>query len=308
MAQTASTPQGLDQLMQGLGQVQQAQATGSFDPASLLNQFAQGSGSKDMAGSMVNALMGGQTAANDPTSRLLSTLFGSGGGAVTNTLDRELGFKVGPLIAAAAPFVMGLVSKQAKEQNLDAQGVANMLQNENQAFMSQGGEPARMVQRAQQAGQDANALKGRYSDQEWSKVRLAPLAGAALVIQASPSSAGGVAKEVAAALGTLEHNKNGAEPASLLSVAFDAPLSDDEMNLLRAGEPSDKLTGALHDAAALVDSNAHDDLTGYRNLVVQVATATAEADHEGGFLGLGAKQISDAEAEVLKQVAAALGA
>jgi hypothetical protein len=45
----------------------------------------------------------------------------------------------------------------------------------------------------------------------------------------------------------------------------------------------------------------------YKRFVMTVAQAVASAHKEGGFLGIGGKQISDAENQALDEISAALG-
>lgn len=309
MANSASSQQGLDSLMQTLGQVQNAQAAGTFDVGALLGQFAQGGGGQDMVTSLLSSALGGGGApANDPISGFLGGLFGDGLGAVGATLDKSLGFSVSPLIGMAAPAVMGILAKMAKENNLDANGIAQMLMGESKAFSEKGGDTAALVQKAMQAGADANALRARYSDKEWSTIRLAPMAAAGLVMAASPSKGSGAATELAAALASIQATKVLSDPVALLSVAFDAPLSEAERGAFAAGVTRDKMIGALKSAAELIGSKDSVALAGYRTLIMNVATATAEATKEGGFLGIGGKQVSDAEKAALAEIKATVGA
>lgn len=308
MAKSASSSQGLDGLMQTLGKVQGAQAAGTFDVGKLVGQFAQGAGGKDMVTSMLSSVMGGGSTASDPISGLLGGLFGSGSGAVGGTLDKSLGFPVSSLIGVAAPALMGVLAKVTKEKNLDANATAKLLQDESKEFMDKGGDTAALVQKALKAGDDANALRARYSDREWSTIRLAPMAAAGLVMAASPSKGTGAAQEIAAALASIEGTKVLSDPVSLLSVAFDAPLSEAERAAFTSGVTKDKMIGAMKNATALIGSKDPMALTGYRTLITNVATSVAEATKEGGFLGIGAKQVSDAERTALAEIKAAVGA
>ena len=64
----------------------------------------------------------------------------------------------------------------------------------------------------------------------------------------------------------------------------------------------------LHDAVAILEAKATpSEVDDYKRFVMTVAQVVASAHKEGGFLGIGAKQISDAENEALDEIAAALG-
>jgi hypothetical protein len=306
MADAAGSEAGLGSLMGTLGKVADAEAAGTFDVGGLLKQFAGSGGGTDMMGSLLNMMTGGGAKADDPLSGFLGSLFGDGMGAVGGTLDKKLGFPVSGLIPIVAPFVVSIVSKLWKGSNLDERGVASLLQQERDDFMARGGEVAALVQEAQQAGKDAIALKAKYSAQEWSTVRLAPMAGAALVMGASRSGDTGMAKELAAAMLAIEATKKLSDPVSLLSVAFDAPLSQEEKDVFTRGVGKEKMTAALTSAVALVGSKDALALEGYRTLIMNVATAAAEATKEGGFLGIGGKRVSKEEEVALAEIKAAI--
>jgi hypothetical protein len=307
MADSAGSESGLNSLMGTLGKVADAEAAGTFDPSALLKQFAGSGGGSDMMGSLLNTLTGsGGAAGSDPLSGFLGSMFGDGLGAVGGTLDKKLGFPVSGLIPIVAPFLVKTVSQFMKRGNLDARGVAGLLQQERDNFMAGGGEAATLVQEAQQAGKDAIALKGKYSAQEWSTIRLAPMAAAGVVMGASPSGGSGMAQELGAAMLAVEATKKLSDPVSLLSVAFDAPLSQPEVDAFMQGAPKEKMMAAVRNAVSLVGSKDALALEGYRTLIMNVATAAAEATKEGGFLGFGGKKISKDEEVALAEIKAAI--
>jgi hypothetical protein len=313
LANSASTPSGLDGLMKILtpqqGASTSAGSTGGGDWGSLLDSLSGGSGggSTDMLGGLMGALSG-EGAGSDLIGGLVNGLFGDGLSAIGATLDKSLGFKVSPLIAAAAPMLLSQLRKVTQEQNLDAAGVANLLQQEQRAFQEQGGETAALVTRAMQAGDDAIALKGKFAPEEWMKVRLGPMAAAAAVMGASPSGPMGLAQEMTAGLQTLSESQGQAEPTSLLNVAFASPFSEDEKNMFSVDTPKSQLLASLQEAVGLVASKDPAGLAAYRQLVVAVSTKVAEASKEGGFLGFGGKQVSDAEKAALSEIQQAIGA
>ncbi len=59
-------------------------------------------------------------------------------------------------------------------------------------------------------------------------------------------------------------------------------------------------------AVALIRSRDEVEQQEYRQWVYEIACAVAEASRTGGFLGFGGKQVSEAEAAMLSQLAAAL--
>jgi hypothetical protein len=68
----------------------------------------------------------------------------------------------------------------------------------------------------------------------------------------------------------------------------------------------DKAIAALREAAAIVDAKAPDEAPAFKDWLKQIAQKTAEASTEGGFLGFGGVQVSEAEKATLAEIASAL--
>ena len=64
---------------------------------------------------------------------------------------------------------------------------------------------------------------------------------------------------------------------------------------------------ALRALSALLDAKAPADAAAYKTWLCHVANAVAEAAPEGGFLGFGGTQVSEAEKTSVAQIASALG-
>jgi hypothetical protein len=80
--------------------------------------------------------------------------------------------------------------------------------------------------------------------------------------------------------------------------------------LLGGGKPADikpRALDALKAVSALLASKAPADSIAYKTWLAGVAKAVAEAAPEGGFLGFGGTQVSDAEKATLADISAALG-
>ena len=255
---------------------------------------------------MLQSFTGGGNA--DAVSGLVQSAFGDGSSATAKTLSGKLGFDVSPLIAAAVPALLATISKTAKRQKLDANGVAKMLQDESQAFMDKGGPTADLIKEAKGAGQQANALKQRFSANEWAKVRLAPVAAAGLIVAASPSGATGLAQEVAAGTAAVAAARDAAGPVSILNMAFNTDFSTDELKKFGKDTPKSVVLSALRDAVATVAAKSPADTAGYRAMLMGVGTKVAEAAKEGGFLGIGGTQVSEEERAALAELKAAIGA
>src|SRR5262245_27053618 len=234
LANTAQTPLGLDGLM----------------------KLVPHPGGSSGLGSLVSMITGGGA-----SSSTLSGLLGPGMSAITGTLERSLGFKVGPLLGMAAPLVLSLLGQTMKSQNLDKAGVAQLLQQEHKQFMSSGSDASKLVMKALDAGKEAAIVKARYSADQWAKVRLAPMAVAQAVMAASPSGAIGRSKELAAATSAIAAGKEATSPTSLVSLAFDTDLTTSETDVLKQ-TPAPAI-GMIRDAVAAVSTNSPADSPEY---------------------------------------------
>src|SRR5215218_4305646 len=75
----------------------------------------------------------------------------------------------------------------------------------------------------------------------------------------------------------------------------------------KPAEIRDKAIAALRDAAAIVDAKAPAEAAAFKDWLKQIAQKSAEASTEGGFLGFGGVQVSEAEKATLSEIASALG-
>jgi hypothetical protein len=63
----------------------------------------------------------------------------------------------------------------------------------------------------------------------------------------------------------------------------------------------------LKSSAAAVQARSPADAQAYKDTLMAVARATAEASKDGGFLGIGGKLVSDDEQKALDAIRTALG-
>jgi hypothetical protein len=253
-------------------------------------------------GASLESLVGGGGSAGS----LLSGIFGNGAGAVGKTLDQKLGFNASSLLSVAGPALLGLVSRMRSESNLDSAGVAKLLQGEQKAFVAGGGENVRVVESVLAAGAEATAVRAKFSDDEWLKVRLAPMAAAQVVMMSSPSGPIGTIKEATAVVRAIGEAKKEAAPTSILGLAYDQDLSLDDLKSLGGRHATkDNLLVVIKEAVATVAARNPPDAVGYRRFLTAVATGVAEASKEGGFLGIGGTLVSTEEKAALEEVAAA---
>lgn len=309
LAKTTSTPEGArgfaDLLANADAAAGQASAAGIGDQLAGLLGGASGGN----LGGMLDSAAGLVSASGGTGADMMQGILGEGVNAIGGTLSGKLGFDVKPLLGLAVPAVVGMINKAKKEGNLDANGIAKMLQDESKAYMSDPANKANVaiINEAMAAGDKAAALRGKFNDADWKKVRLAPIAAALLVVNASPSRGAGAFKEMAAATGAVDAAIKQAAPTSLIGTAFGGGLNSSEFEALEQGMPSnEQLLNHITSAKAAVAAASPADVQAYSDMVVQMATRTAEAAKEGGFLGIGGKVISEAEQAAIDSVKAAL--
>jgi hypothetical protein len=284
LASKAATPSGLD---------------------SLINMLPSGGGSTGLGfGDLLGFLKPGAQ------KNLLGNIFGPATGAIGATLNKQLGFNAAPLLAVAAPVVMGLVSKAMHTNKLDKAGVAQLLKDEQRSYLEKGSPTATVVRQALDAGREAVAVKDKYTADEWEKVRLGPVAAAHVVMMASPSGLVGTVKEVGSVLEALNQGREKASitPTGLVNIAFDEEVSKDEfMQVARDRTPAAVLD-LVRGAVAVVSVKNPADVASYKSLVLDTAQKVAEASKEGGFLGIGATRVSQEEQSALDQLRTVLNA
>ena len=257
-------------------------------------------------GGLLSGLTGGTAGGeSSPTTALL----GPGVNAIGGALTRALGFNVTPLLAMAAPALLGLVSKAVQSDKLDAGGLASMLGQERDAFASNPAnkETVALVTSAMASGDKAAATIAAYGE-SWKHVAAGPAAALFMVSTSDLSGPIGSIKEAQAAGKALLDAASKAEPTSVLASAFGGGLTTDMASQVKALAPSkDKLIEIVKAGAAAVAAKSPGELQAYKNTILSVAQASAEASKEGGFLGIGGTLVSKDEQAALDAIKAALG-
>ena len=153
----------------------------------------------------------------------------------------------------------------------------------------------------------SEALRSKFADDDWVKVKLAPMAAAALVITASPSSKGDTEAELSAAASALNKARGTARPETLLNVAFPEDVTMSDFGDFLKTTPRAAMASTIKTATNLVRTNTDPaQLAAYEAMIQDVAQKAAEAAKEGGFLGMGKKTVSEEEQAALNEVKAAL--
>jgi hypothetical protein len=149
--------------------------------------------------------------------------------------------------------------------------------------------------------------KADFNAEEWSTVVNGPLYACMHVISADR---GGTLRESLAMSRAYQEARAHHGESELLDELVKSPPSIDPDRLREAGGNIGVVaTNQLREAIPILDAKATAAETdAYKRFVMTVAQAVASAHKEGGFLGIGGKQISDAENQALDEISAALGA
>ena len=163
------------------------------------------------------------------------------------------------------------------------------------------------------------ATKTDFTPEEWKLLLQSPLVAGIALSAADPSGLIGMLKEsMASARALLAARTDPNADALVKALASDYENSDGRTQaqqgfraaIAGASKPADivaKAIDSLKAIAALLDAKGGADAVPFKTWLAGVAKAVAEAAPEGGFLGFGGVQVSDAEKATLAEVATALG-
>jgi hypothetical protein len=151
------------------------------------------------------------------------------------------------------------------------------------------------------------ASKADFNAEEWSTIVEAPVLAGMRVVAASR---GGTIRESLAMAQVYAAARRGQGESELLDALVSSPPAVDQQELRGgAGDIAALSTERLLDALRLVkEKGSQEDVEQYKRFVASVAQAAAEAHKEGGFIGIGGKQISPEEQAALDEIRATLDA
>jgi hypothetical protein len=241
---------------------------------------------------------------------LMTSVLGPGVSAISKALSRRLGFNVAPVLGAAVPAILDMISSAAKDHKLNSADIASLLQQADKATIGTVKPEARAVlTEAFELGDRAEKLKATFTEDEWSKIRSSPIAVTLYVVSASPSGVTGLSKEVLAAGDALKTIVQDALPTSLVDVAFGSfegklELGKDEGLDERA--PRTSMLGIVRAAAAAVKANSPADARSFGDTLVAMSRTVAEASKEGGFLGIGGTRVTAEEEHAIADISSAV--
>jgi transcription antitermination factor NusG len=151
--------------------------------------------------------------------------------------------------------------------------------------------------------------KQDFTDEEWTRVRRAPLVAGVAISLADPGGPIELAKETMATLRSATLPPSQEE--LLASVALDIQaLAQHKQNPLGDFKPrsGQQVLEELRGVNELVTAKATpEEVEAFGRWLLAAAQAAADAGKEGGFLGFGGDQVSAGEQHMLDQVRAVLG-
>jgi hypothetical protein len=155
--------------------------------------------------------------------------------------------------------------------------------------------------------------KADFTADEWQAIfTAAPMAGPA-VTAASPNGPFGVMKEMFAVGTSIGETLQKGSTNPLVSALIDDMKShgtkpERAQDISTIEEAKTAALENLKKVSAILAAKAPGaDADGFERWIVGIAKNVSEASNEGGFLGFGGTQVSDAEKQALRAIAQALG-
>jgi hypothetical protein len=160
--------------------------------------------------------------------------------------------------------------------------------------------------------------KQNFTPEEWTKVLESPMLAGMAVSVAEPSGLLGMLKEAFASSSALAAAKLDASTNELIkAVVSDFETSEGRSAIQEAlrkrfagAKPADVVQRSLdnlRDVSAILNAKAPGDVIAFKDWLRAISQKVAEASAEGGFLGFGGVQVSDAEKATLADIGKALG-
>ncbi len=143
--------------------------------------------------------------------------------------------------------------------------------------------------------------KAEFNAEEWSVVVGAPLLTAMMVVAADRG--GSVRESVAVAREYGEARER--YDSEFMSALLATPPAAATQRPAGPADLHDAATAGLREAVAILERVAtEDDVVDYKRFVFGLAESVARAHKEGGFLGIGGKEVSESEQAALDEIAA----
>ena len=154
--------------------------------------------------------------------------------------------------------------------------------------------------------------KADFNADEWSRVQLGPFVAGFTVITADR---GGTLRETVEMARAYAEERQDPEAPELIREIVGSQPSVEASQLggaeQRPASPEDaraRSQEVIRDAVGILDAKATpEEVDAYKRFCLEVAQRVAERTKSGGVLGVGGKQVSDAERAALDELAATLG-
>ena len=149
--------------------------------------------------------------------------------------------------------------------------------------------------------------KADFNAEEWTTIVNGPVYAGMRVIAADR---GGTLRETMAMSRVYQEARQNQGASAFLDELVTSPPSIDAQQVQQSGADIGATTVQhLNQAMRILEAKATPaEIDAYKTFVMTVAQTVASAHKEGGFLGIGGKDISEAEDQALDEISAALGA
>lgn len=147
--------------------------------------------------------------------------------------------------------------------------------------------------------------KADFNAEEWSTVVEGPVLAGMRVVAASR---GGTIRESLAMGKVYAAAREGLSASELLDELVASPPGLDRRKVQEGSDIKTVVDEGLRASVALIDEKATpEEAEAYKQFVASVAEAAARAHKEGGFIGIGGKEVSPEEQAALDEIRATLG-
>jgi hypothetical protein len=163
------------------------------------------------------------------------------------------------------------------------------------------------------------ANKQNFKPEEWTKILESTMLAGMAVSAAEPNGLWGALKEAFASSSALAAAKSNAGSNDLIkAVIADFETKEGRtavkealrQDLAGAAKPADAVQRSLanlKEVSSILNAKAPQDAGAFKAWLQAISKNVAEASSEGGFLGIGGVQVSDAEKATLADISKALG-
>lgn len=156
-------------------------------------------------------------------------------------------------------------------------------------------------------------IKSDFTEEEWVRVRRAPLVAGMAISLADPGGPIEMAKETMATVKSATNPPSREQLVAEIALDIQAmtqqkqnPLS--EYKLSKGALAGQQILDELRAVTATVASKATpEETSAFGHWLLTTAQAAADAAKEGGFIGFGAKQVSQGEKDMLDQLRSVIG-